>query len=63
MLDATEASHPNEDETPTLQPMRLGDILDTIFSLYRNQYPAVFGDCCRSFLWKPSEIFAKRFFV
>ena len=36
MLDATEASHANENETPTLQPMRFGDILDTIFSLYRN---------------------------
>ncbi len=43
MLDATEASHPNENETPTLQPMRLGDILDTMFSLYRNQFLLFFG--------------------
>ena len=36
MLDPTEALQENENETPTLHPMRLGDILDTIFSLYRN---------------------------
>lgn len=35
MLDSIQISQANENETPTLQPMRLGDILDTIFSLYR----------------------------
>lgn len=35
MLDATDASHINTNDAANLQPMGVGDILDTIFSLYR----------------------------
>lgn len=38
MLNATDATQTNRGTTPTLQPMRFSEILDTTFSLYRKYF-------------------------
>ncbi len=43
MSDATETSHLNINNTSNLQPMGVGDILDTTFSLYRKHFLLFLG--------------------
>ena len=43
MLNATNATQTNRDTTPTLQPMRFTEILDTTFSLYRKHFLLFLG--------------------
>ena len=43
MLNATDATQTNRDTTPTLQPMRFTEILDTTFSLYRKHFLLFLG--------------------
>ncbi len=43
MLERTDTSTDNTSETPMLQPMGVGDILDTTFSLYRKHFLMFLG--------------------
>lgn len=43
MSDATDTSHININDTSKLQPMDVGDILDTTFSLYRKHFLLFLG--------------------
>ncbi len=43
MLDSNDTSHININNTSKLQPMGVGDILDTTFSLYRKHFLLFFG--------------------
>ena len=43
MLNPTDAVQPNNNNTPSLQPMRFSEILDTTFSLYRKHFLLFLG--------------------
>lgn len=43
MLSPTDTTQTDNSNTPSLQPMGFGEILDTIFSLYRKHFPLFLG--------------------
>ena len=62
MLDAMETWPANTSETPIVRPMTLGDILDTIFSLYRNHFLLFLGIAAVYFFSNLAEYSIEGFF-
>ena len=61
MLNRTDAAQPNNSNTSTRQPMGFGEILDTIFSLYREHFPLFLGFVAVDFCGNLVVYFLARF--
>ena len=61
MLNRTDAAQANNSNTSTLQPMGFGEILDTIFSLYRKHFPLFLGIVAVDFCGNLVVYFLARF--
>ena len=61
MLNPTDAAQANSSNTSTRQPMGFGEILDTIFSLYRKHFPLFLGIVAVDFCGNLVVYFLARF--
>jgi hypothetical protein len=61
MLNLTDTIQANDSNTFTLQPMGFGEILDTIFSLYRKHFPLFLGIAAVDFCGSLVVYFLARF--
>lgn len=61
MLNPTDTTQPDNSNIPTLQSMGFGEVLDTIFSLYRKHFPLFLGIVAVDFCGNLVAYFFARF--